>query len=146
MNKIIFSLAFLLALTSCNDNSTNEPEPAPADPTNQELITAHSWRLVTRWRDGVIISDTYDDCYMDNTHTYTADGNYKVEEVGDLCSPPQGVITVPFEIRETDDSLFWGTDPYRDNSYFLVTKLDENKLEFRSNLNGFLWEYAFEKY
>ncbi|MFY0643491.1 MAG: hypothetical protein JXR19_03420 [Bacteroidia bacterium] len=136
-------LALCLSFGSCKEKTTtNNPDP---DPTNFELITAHSWLLQDRWRDGVSLTPQYQACYMDNTHTYGTDGIYRAEEVGDLCDPPQGVISTAFEIREDDDSLFWGTDPYRDASYFKVTKLTSDILEFRMNYAGFLWEYQFVK-
>ena len=142
-NQFLFLLIGLVTASACKDDAT-EPNPT-ADPTNLELITAHPWKLVTRWRDGVDITNDYDACYLDNTHTYTTTNRYQVTETGVMCSPPQGVFDVVFEIREDDDSMFWGTNPYPSNAYFLVTKLDDQHLQFRSDLNGILWEYAFEK-
>ena len=144
MNIIIKLLVItFLIFPACSEKQRTDEEIVK---TNMELITAHPWKLKDRWRDGESLIPQYDACFLDNKYTYTEAGMYVSEDVGEVCNPPQGMINTVFEIRESDDSLFWSEDPYYSNAYFKVTKLTETELEFRMNYAGYLWEYAYVKF
>lgn len=95
MKNILFGFALLLGLglatSSCNKNSDDDPAPK----TVSELLTDHCWKL----------NAVIDECDIDNTEYFNADGTYLGDVGTDLCDPAEENTTGTWELSEDNTIL-----------------------------------------
>jgi len=105
MKKIFTICIAIVSLTSCkkNDEALPQLEINKANIAGTYLLTG-----ATEAVDGVV-KDIYaseiETCEKDNTHTYTASGNYSYVDAGLQCTPPSSPINAIYTITGNEISM-----------------------------------------
>jgi len=126
----------ILGFTSCGEDVADIIEP----PTNAELLTADTWRMVAEtvdppiMRGGVPVSDTYaqnNPCDNDDEITFSTSQKFTVTMGPTTCSsgtsPYQLAMTGAWQFIEDDEKMVISDESYTYNDTVSVVKLTKNQ-------------------
>lgn len=147
MYKIIISAAlvvFMVSMFSCKKDDSG-----PSAPTNTELLTKSSWKLVNLEADtlgtGVYFSllPYMDNCEKDDITTYKTDNTFQVTEGASVCTPGDPNIynsgTWQFS---ADEKILIQQGTAFDNTFNIVSLTDASLVVTEKSL-GVGFKYTF---
>jgi hypothetical protein len=133
--KIQYSrfLAILLAATLVL-NSCKQSEDAPP-PTKMDMMTRQPWFFLSASANGTdVTSNSFFDCFRDNTTTFSTSGSFTITEGTVVCSPSTaGTFTWSFQSGETQLQLSAPLFPGGSNTFTLVS-LTETSMVLSQNV------------
>jgi len=110
--KYTFLVLFSAAIFSCGKD---DPKPEAAE-TKTDVLTKASWKYESAFidanRDGTtdfpIPPGFFDDCVLDNTVTFAANGTGVVSEGTDVCSGAPATTNISWNFADSEKALVIG--------------------------------------
>ena len=144
----LLGLALMASLvTSCKKEDAVGPAPAPAPPTQEQLLAgsdSKAWVISKLIMNGQDMTKAYKACMLDNQCVYKASGSYEMNEGDTKCntSDPHIKSTAQWKFSEDKKQLVY---TYSDNSTYKdnVLELTATTMRIGGSMNGGTYEMVY---
>lgn len=128
MKKTIFTITAIgiLGVLACS----NKKDPAPAPKSKTELLTAHTWKAMSKKYSSSMDKESIEDCEKDDLYTFKSDSSLVYNSNLLKCNGKDSMINLQWKFVGNENTIETIQNGSHANTLKIIS-IDENSFEFR---------------